>query len=130
MSIDPNIAITTLGKFNLVIVGANDGVDPCNGTRGPESIITFPCTLSDCNVLAACNGSGIEINSAGVTISGFTIQGNPCGPGITTTKLSFGTVISQNIIQDNMFGIYLNSLTPFPPKGSGAVVFQNLIQKQ
>jgi len=58
-----------------------------------------------------------------VVIDGFTIQGNTQGPGIYTESTHSGYRIVNNRIQNNVFGIYLNTNgTVF------SVVSQNFIQ--
>lgn len=99
------------GKDGLIILGAQADVDPRAGRIGAESVVTGT------NV----SFSGVfSVESNDVTINGFTIQGNASGAGIVQMRFVSGIQILNNIIQDNVQGIYLNSLSPAPT--------QNLVQ--
>ncbi|MGC5328370.1 right-handed parallel beta-helix repeat-containing protein [Brevibacillus sp. SYSU BS000544] len=82
------------------LLGAQAGVDARTrpGTASTESIISID------------NVSGIvQVTDERVVIDGFTIQDNTLGPGITTSAADSGYWIFNNIIRNNVFGIYLLS---------------------
>lgn len=54
------------------------------------------------------NGS-FTLGADGIALNGFTIEDNAAGPGITTSASFSGYKITHNIIQNHVFGIYLNS---------------------
>ena len=89
---------------------------------GPVCLLPHVCT----DPSQPCNQSGIRVQSNNVTIDGFTIQGNACGPAVMSIATVSGTQILDNIIQTNDFGIYLNSSSPSSPFTT--LVSQNLIQ--
>ncbi len=126
--VDPTRAII-IAVQGLSLIGANVGIDGA-APRGPESIIEFGCTGTDCpNPSVACGANGIIISADSVTIDGFTIQNNLCGPAITAlggvgVPVS-GTTITNNIVQGNDFGIYINSASPSPLL---TTVSNNLVQ--
>lgn len=87
------------------MLGAQAGVDARNRIDVPESIIT---------------GTGdnpgdalIIVQADNVVIDGFTVEGNSAGPGITLPTSAgaplSGHWIFNNIIRNNVFGLYLNS---------------------
>src|SRR3989441_3654781 len=112
---------------NLTLLGAKAGVDA--RTRAfvltDESIIDHPC-------------GPVQIAADNVTLDGFTVQGSstftdpPCGGGVfiggiwtaeSGTLLHSGHKIRNNIVQNNIEGIALNSTCTIP-----TVVQFNLIQ--
>jgi hypothetical protein len=121
--IDPTVQITIAGKNNLFILGNNTGINPITSTRNNESVIDFRCVGTTCpNTNASCSSNGINIDSINIIIDGFTIQGNQCGYGVTTTSNSGGIRIRNNIIQNNANGIFFNSRS-----NSKNTIFQNSI---
>lgn len=94
----------------LALRGANAGVDArstcsASGPRGPESII---------------DGLGVQtaivIQSSGVTLDGFTIQGGCCdgnNSGIYMPGFNDNRVLN-NIIANNSIGIFPNPVGPLP----------------
>jgi hypothetical protein len=95
----------------LTIRGARAGIDArsnarINGSPAAESIITGYDT-----------GAGIStsfyIASDGVTIDGFTVQGNTTtggrGAGVVIAPQVSGTHIVNNIIQNNVSGLFLSN---------------------
>jgi len=102
----------------LTLNGANAGAD-ANGPRGPESIISNSC-------------GPVQIMADNVKIDGFTIQdstqSDPCfiagiwtNPGYSGTH--GGHTIVNNIIQNNISGIELDSDCTYP-----TLVQHNLIR--
>lgn len=123
--VDPTRVITTAGKNNLTILGNNANLDARN-PRSPESIITFTCSGTSCpNINLACSGDGFQIASNNVTINGFTIQDDVCGSGIKTLNTTTGSIITNNIIENNSNGITFNSLSV---SISQNLISQNLIR--
>src|SRR5438105_3135643 len=49
------------------------------------------------------------LNTDNIFINGFTVQGATGAPGITTSATHGGYVIVNDVIQNNTFGVYLNS---------------------
>lgn len=73
------------------------------------------------------SGGGFSVTAGGVTIDGFTIRdvttSAPLGTGIYLSPASAGSAILNNIVENNIFGLYLN--------GNGAaqtVVRRNLFR--
>jgi hypothetical protein len=112
-------SVTTIGKQDgLTILGNNQNIDGWSTSRNRESVIDFSSFVS-------CPFNGIEIASNDVTINGFTIQGNSCGPGISSLSTTTGSNILCNIIQNNSTGIILGSS---PSLLDLTLVTRNLIQ--
>jgi hypothetical protein len=83
----------------LTIEGAQAGVDARTRAvpSSSESILT---------------GGGIDFTASGSTFDGFTVQNvaaSPLGVGITTSGSASGQRIVNNIVQNNIFGMYLNN---------------------
>lgn len=84
----------------IQLLGAQAGVDARirPGTAAAESIIT------------GINASGIvQLTNERVVVDGFTIQNNTAGPGISTVGTGSGYWIFNNIIRNNVLGIYMLS---------------------
>ena len=85
----------------LTLRGAQAGVDARNA-RGAESIVYATQTVFD-------------VNANDVTIDGFTIEGNDAnigalqGAGVLMRPSIHGTHVLNNIIQNNVTGIYLSN---------------------
>ena len=116
INVDPgNYAeLVTINK-PLTLRGAEAGLDARSDQRGTanETVITG---IQDPN--GPNHISCIYVNANGVTVDGFTIQGNtanggPYGAGIVIAPNQYGTTILNNVIQNNVTGIYLanNSAT-------------------
>lgn len=99
-----NEGTITINK-TIQLLGAQAGVDARERIGVPESIIT---------------GTGdnpgdalIIVQADKVVIDGFTVEGNSAGPGITlpTSALAplSGHWIFNNIVRNNVFGLFLNS---------------------
>ncbi len=61
---------------------------------------------------AVVTGSGLwtfALLADNIVLEGFTIRGFAGGPGIYTSPNFSGYLISGNLIEDNVFGLYLNS---------------------
>lgn len=88
----------TVNKAGLILKGAQAGVSAC-GRSAPESIINQAAT------------SPVIITANNVTLDGFTIQGAAGGfnSGIHINGAYSGSQILNNIIQNNVHGLYLNN---------------------
>jgi hypothetical protein len=101
---------------NLDIKGANAGVD-ARGTRGAESIVYATQTV-------------FHVYSNDVTIDGFTIEGDDAnigalqGAGVLMAPSIQGTHVLNNIIQNNVTGIYLSN----DSNTDACIIQHNLIQ--
>lgn len=83
----------------LTLKGAKAGVDArTRGTSG-ESIVDPPA-----NALP-----GLNLLADNITVDGFTVSGTDGGPGIQTSGLFSGYDILNNIIRDNVFGLYAHN---------------------
>ncbi|MBW3624114.1 MAG: right-handed parallel beta-helix repeat-containing protein [Armatimonadetes bacterium] len=82
----------------LALDGA--GPDPRARTGDPtkEAVVQFTTIFGIFN-----------LQSDGIVLRGFTIQGNASGPGIYTSPLFSDYQIEKNLIRDNVFGLYLNN---------------------
>ena len=99
----------------LTLEGAQAGVD-ARSHSGPESVV-------DGN-----NGTTpFEISASNVTLDGFTVQGetsaNVFGAGVYITPGVSGTTIENDIIQNNIVGLFLANTGASP-----AVITQNLFR--
>lgn len=89
----------TVDKANLRLVGSYAGMsaESCAPRTG-ESIVTSP------------DGSAsLFLNADGIRVNGFRITGSALAPGIQTTPDFSGYQILNNVIDDNVFGIYLQA---------------------
>lgn len=87
----------------LTLLGSSHDRSAARSNGGPDpqhdSIVQFPTPVTGIFWLRA---NDIELD-------GFVIQGNTKGPGIYAEPTFSGYVIERNLIQDNVFGLYLNS---------------------
>jgi parallel beta-helix repeat protein len=88
--------VVTIGTPGITLDGADFGVSPVTGARGPESILTGPIT----------------VNAPGVTIDGFTVSVNSqwaieVGSGGAPTGPWSGCVIQNNIVNSSIYGIQI-----------------------
>jgi hypothetical protein len=102
-----NVAVGTyneqvnINKDNLKVLGAQNGVD-ARTRSGAESIIDNAC-------------GPVQIRADNVTLDGFTVQGSTSTDlscffaGIWTSNGNSGHQLLNNIVQNNIIGIYLNS---------------------
>ena len=101
---------------SLTIRGANYGKD-ARGSRGAESIVYATQTV-------------FYVGANDVTIDGFTIEGNDAdigaglGAGVLMAPSIHGTHVLNNVIQNNVTGIYLSNNS----NTDAAVIQHNLIQ--
>ncbi|MGM0847073.1 MAG: right-handed parallel beta-helix repeat-containing protein [Bacillota bacterium] len=91
---------TVIVNKTIQLHGAQSGVDARTriGSPGAESIIV---------------GSGVsgavQLVNDNVVVDGFTVENNTAGPGISTTNGFSGYWVFNNIVQNNVFGLYINS---------------------
>ena len=117
ITVDPGTynETVTIAK-QLTLKGAQAGIDARN-TRGAESIVFATQTV-------------FSIFANDVTIDGFTIQGNRAdigaklGAGVLMQSSIHGTQVLNNVIQNNVTGIYLSNNS----NTDAAVIQHNLIQ--
>src|SRR5438874_9477873 len=106
---EPALGPLTVNK-RLILLGSGAGVDARTRVGG-ESIVSDP--------------QGTSVSASGVVIDGFTFQGSSVpssGFGIWLNPGIGGTVIRNNIIQNNITGIGLANV------GIQAVISHNLIR--
>jgi Right handed beta helix region len=89
---------TVIINKSIQLLGAQAGVDARERTGVPESIITGS------SIVAL-----VQLTADHVVIDGFTIQGNLAGTGVYSVPTASGYWIFNNIIQNNVFGLYLNA---------------------
>jgi len=104
-----SVSVTTA---NVALHGAKFGVDARPNRGSGESIVTPPA-----------NQTGISLSGAGDVLDGFQIAGaTGDGSGVYTSPGADGYSVKNNIINNNTFGIYLNSAS-----GATTVVQRNRI---
>ena len=96
----------------LIAVGHGAGVsNPANGnTDAPLVVPTDP--TEDAIIFGAPPASvigAVNINASDFRFSGFVVEGNTDGPGIYTSPTTSDVLIDNNLVQNNVFGIYFNS---------------------
>jgi parallel beta-helix repeat protein len=82
--------------------GPNYNIHPVTGTRVPEAIITYPAGVSGYNELVAIGPWDSRADVDGVSINGFTLDGNPLAGGEATGIMGNGDnlVVKNNIIKN------------------------------
>jgi len=110
----PNAQYTSI---NAAVAAAHPGdtirVEP--GTYHESVLVDKTLTFladnhkGDVIVDPGAQGSGFNVQANDVRINGFTIQDAVGNPGINLSRSFSGYVIEKNVLQDNTFGIYLNS---------------------
>jgi len=109
----------TVGK-QLTLDGAQAGNDARTHTAAPDS---------DVDSIVGASDGAFQVEANNVTIDGFTVQGvtSDLNAGIWTnpsfSSTDGGTQILNNVVQDNVIGIYLNNDGVIP-----SLVKHNLIQ--
>jgi hypothetical protein len=99
----------------LVLNGAQAGVSGCASSRtGPESVVT-----------GSSGSTAFHVTANNVTIDGFTVQDqtvdNHFGAGIVLGGGTSGAHVVNNIVQNNVVGLFLSN----NPAGNAAVVQRN-----
>ncbi len=122
-----DVLLATPGTFSenvtinksLTLEGYNHGVNPNNTTRNPESIIDDTANGGITPLTIAAND---------VVVDGFTISGgtsaNNVGAGVYIEPGFHGTHFINNIVQNNIIGLYLANSSPTDQ----AVLQYNLFQ--
>ncbi|MBC7852187.1 MAG: right-handed parallel beta-helix repeat-containing protein, partial [Pirellulaceae bacterium] len=107
----------TNGKDGLIFQGNEYLTDARDVTRGIESVVSV-----------TTGASAFFVRSDNVQIAGFTVQGqtnpNQFGAGIVLGTGTEGSEVRNNIIQNNMVGIFLANNNA----GNPTVIERNLIQ--
>ncbi len=108
----------------LTLRGAEAGVDGRSNTRvgSPETILNGHLNSDN------SRSASFTIAANNVTIDGFTVQGNTSqgdtGAGIVISPSKFGTHILNNIVQNNVSGLFLANGSTITP----AVIQYNLFR--
>ncbi|OIJ18550.1 hypothetical protein BKP45_19095 [Anaerobacillus alkalidiazotrophicus] len=91
---------TVIVNKTIQLHGAQSGVDARTriGSPGSESII-----------IGSGVSGAVQLVNDNVVVDGFTIANNSAGPGIGTTNGFSGYWVFNNIVQNNTFGLYINS---------------------
>ncbi|MEX0989273.1 MAG: right-handed parallel beta-helix repeat-containing protein [Actinomycetota bacterium] len=96
----PYAESVTVSTPNLTILGAQSGVDA--RTRAvplsQESRVNPPATLP-----------GFSLQANRIVLDGFTVRNATDNAGISTSPLSDGYHVQNNIVTENTFGLYLHS---------------------
>ncbi|MDM5281965.1 hypothetical protein [Peribacillus frigoritolerans] len=89
----------TIDKM-IQLLGAQAGVDARTrtGSPGSESIITGTSPIAL-----------VQLLDNNIVVDGFTIENNSAGSGILTSNAFSGYWIFNNIVQNNVIGLYMNS---------------------
>jgi parallel beta-helix repeat protein len=90
--------LATITKTGVKILGAQAGVDARTRSAVPESIL-------------ASNAGSLDVEANNVVIDGFTIRDTNSGQnaGLSLSPVFSGYQVLNNIITNNVFGLYLNS---------------------
>lgn len=88
----------SVDKANLTIDGAKAGKDARTRSQTNESIVTGTDPTG-----------AVQLKENGIEWDGFTVSGNTAGPGIYTSPSFSGHDVANNVIKDNVFGLYLHS---------------------
>ncbi|MFA9558486.1 nitrous oxide reductase family maturation protein NosD [Evansella sp. AB-rgal1] len=91
---------TVIVNKTIQLHGAQSGVDARTrtGSPGAESII-----------IGSGVSGAVQLVNDNVVVDGFTIANNSAGPGIGTTNGFSGYWVFNNIVQNNVFGLFINS---------------------
>ena len=108
--------LVNVDKNNLTLEGAQAGTDARTHAAAPNT--------TDDSIVGQANGA-FQVNANGVTIDGFAVQGvtSNLNAGIWTSNSDNGTQILNNVIENNVMGIFLQN-----GGDSQALVQHNLIQ--
>ncbi|MER7043866.1 right-handed parallel beta-helix repeat-containing protein [Streptomyces jumonjinensis] len=101
--------VVTITTPNLTLIGTTTPPSNCDVVVAPD-----PTTDS---IIAFTNVSDgvVNLEADNLSFQGFTVQNGGSGPatsGIFTSNLHSGYSITNNLIQNNLIGIYLNTSTP------------------
>jgi hypothetical protein len=96
--------VVTVNKANLRLVG------PAAAPLGTSCRNAGTPNPSRQAIIQSTGGSGtVRLQENGIRFSGFTVQNNTSSYGIVTSAAHSGHQIRQNLIQDNVFGLYFNA---------------------
>ncbi|MGW0579346.1 right-handed parallel beta-helix repeat-containing protein [Streptomyces sp. NPDC002920] len=96
--------VVTVNKANLRLVGP--AAAPI-GTACRQAGAPDPSRQA---IIQSADGSGtVRLAENGITFSRFTVQNNTSSYGIVTSAAHSGHQVRQNMIQENVFGVYFNS---------------------
>jgi hypothetical protein len=116
--------LVTINK-PLTLRGAQFGVD---GRSNARTLTSGESIVSGFNQDAAGVTSAFYIDANDVTLDGFTIQGNTSvgkyGAGVIIAPGRFGTQILDNVIQNNISGLFLSNASSTDP----AIIRHNLFR--
>ena len=105
--------LVTVNKNSLVLLGAKFAVDARDPSRGTSETVVRGALLSGTRT------SSFHVTASGVNIDGFTMQENSndaqYGAAIVLDKVTSGSKIQNNIIQNNIAGIILANATASNP---------------
>ncbi|MER5404138.1 right-handed parallel beta-helix repeat-containing protein [Streptomyces sp. NPDC002769] len=96
--------VVTVNKANLRLVGpaAAPSGTVCRQAGAPNP--------SRQAIIQSADGSGsVRLMENGIKFSRFTVQNNTSSYGIVTSAAHSGYQVRQNVIQDNVLGVYFNS---------------------
>jgi parallel beta-helix repeat protein len=107
--------MVTVNK-DITLLGAKGGID-ARTRSGAESVVT-----------GNAGSTSFYVTSSGVTLDGFTIQGatnpNLFGAAVYLAPGTSGSQVSNNIVQNNLIGLYLENASAITP----TLVQQNLFR--
>ncbi len=90
----------------LTLLGAQAGVDARSFARGRNETVVDGQNFGGGN-----RSSAFDVTANDVTLDGFTVQGqtssNVYGAGIVLAPLVAGTHVTDDVVQDNVVGLYL-----------------------
>lgn len=96
--------VVTVDKANLQLIGP--AVPPV-GTACRQISAPNPNTQA---IIQSTGGSGtVRLSANGIGFSRFTVQNNTASYGVVTSGAHSGFQIRQNLIQDNVIGVYFNT---------------------
>jgi parallel beta-helix repeat protein len=90
---------------------------------GPQHDVDARTRGGEPEAVVGTAGGAFRVRSSQVQIKGFTIAGATGAAGVDVDAATTTTLIANNIIEGNTFGIYLNSAGP-----TASFVFQNAIR--
>jgi hypothetical protein len=132
-AINDAILATPAGKTIKVCSGSYNAVNvtkpmTINGTSllltTAQCIAPAANPAKDASKYSVIEG-GVTLNADNVKVSGFTIQNNNGGAGITTGTGTDGLTATKNVIQGNTMGVYLNGGAVAGSKVNGNCIRQN-----
>ncbi|MEU7605299.1 right-handed parallel beta-helix repeat-containing protein [Streptomyces sp. NPDC041003] len=96
--------VVTVNKANLRLVG------PAAAPRGTACRQAGAPDPTRQAIIQSADGSGtVRLAENGISFSRFTVQNNTTSYGIVMSAAHSGHQVRQNLIQENVFGVYFNS---------------------